>query len=75
MLLFRFGNNVIAAAGYNAQCELMEIEFVNDGQVWQYFDVPEEVWYQFKYNTAPDCFFNNFIKGNYVEKRVLLDVV
>ena len=67
----RFGSMAIASAGYNAQCELMEIEFVQDGQVWQYSGVPEEVWYRFKFEPSPDSFFHNFIKGRFLEKRLL----
>ena len=67
----KFGGSVVASAGYDAQCELLEIEFTGDGQIWQYSEVAEEIWYQFKCEARPDYFFHNYIKGNYIEKQIL----
>lgn len=67
----RFGNIVIASAGYDAQCKLLEIEFCHDGQIWQYFDVPEDIWYRFKYEGNPESFFHRYIKGCYAEQRIM----
>nr|WP_318683626.1 KTSC domain-containing protein [uncultured Acetatifactor sp.] len=61
----------IESAGYDAQCELLEVRFLCDGQVWQYTGVPEEVWYSFKGEAAPDMFFHKHIKGCFDEKRIL----
>lgn len=72
MSRYRFGTEAIASAGYDAQCALLEIEFVRDGQVWQYLEVPEEIWYRFRCEPTPDSFFHSYIKGHYIEKRVLL---
>lgn len=68
---YQFRGLLIVSAGYNAQCELLEIEFGHDKHVWQYLDVPEDIWYQFKYDTSPDCFFHKFIKGQYTERRMI----
>ncbi len=67
----KFGGSAIASAGYDAQCGLLEIEFAYDGQVWQYMEVPEELWYRFKSVPWTDGFFRNFIQGCYDEKRIL----
>ncbi len=67
----RFGGAAIAAAGYDAQCALLEIEFTQGGQIWQYVDVPEETWYRFRSEEGPDMFFHRHIKGYYDEKRIL----
>ena len=37
MMLYRFGCREIEAAGYDAQCELLKIKFVCDGEIWQYY--------------------------------------
>lgn len=66
----RFGGVSIAAAGYDAQCMMLEVEFAQDGQIWQYFEVPEELWYTFKRVPSPDDFFHSHIKGSYEERRV-----
>lgn len=67
----KFPSKVIASAGYDAQCELLEIEFGCDGQIWQYLEVPEDIWYRFKFGVNPEQFFHRYIKGCYVEQRVL----
>ncbi len=64
---YYFGGSTIATAGYDAQCAILEIEFIMGGQVWQYNDVPEDVWYQFKKEEVPEHFFHKKIKGNYLE--------
>lgn len=70
MLRCRFGGTLIAAAGYDAQRAVLEIEFVQGGQVLQYYNVPEEIWYRFKNVDVPDLFFHRSIKGCYEEKRL-----
>lgn len=67
----KFPGAVIASAGYDAQCEVLEIEFSQDGQIWHYFSVPEDIWYRFKCGVNPELFFHRYIKGCYIEKRVL----
>lgn len=68
---YQFKDLLIVSAGYNAQCELLEIEFGREGQVWQYMDVPEDVWYRFKVDINPESFFHRFIKGQYTERRMI----
>lgn len=63
----KFASMIIASASYDAQCELLEIEFGYDGQIWQYFDVPEDIWYRFKGEERPELFFHKYIKGCYPE--------
>lgn len=69
----KFGGTLIATAGYDAQCALLEVEFVQGGQVWQYFNVPEEIWYRFKNVEVPDVFFHRSIKGCYEEKLLAIN--
>lgn len=68
---YQFKGLLIVSAGYNAQCELLEIEFGCDKQIWQYLNVPEAIWYRFKYSVDPDGFFHKFIKGQYTEQRMV----
>ena len=68
MRRFWFGSPLIASAGYNAQCELLEVEFVQNGKILQYANVPEEIWYQFRQERCPEAFFHKYIKGFYREK-------
>lgn len=74
MVRCKFADLTIASAGYDAQYAVLEVEFARDGQIWQYQGVPEEIWYRFRKEAVPDNFFHVFIKGRYVEKRILPDV-
>ena len=65
-----FGNTIIASAGYNARYALLEIEFSSGGKVVQYMNVPEEIWYRFRYEARPEIFFHRCKKGCYKEKTV-----
>ena len=70
----KFGNLLIATAGYDAQCELLEIEFGFDGEIRQYLSVPEDIWYCFKSDTNPEAFFHRYIKGQYAERQIISEV-
>ena len=37
---------MIKSAGYDAQQQMLEIEFANNGQIWQFDNVPEDIWYR-----------------------------
>ncbi len=60
----------IASAGYDALCGILELEFLNDGQIWQFFDVPESVWYTFRKSEAVWAFYNTNIIGIYKARRI-----
>jgi hypothetical protein len=47
----------------------LEVEF-NSGAVWQYFDVPESVYYEMKTTSSCGKFFHANIKGQYAESQV-----
>lgn len=66
----RIGTIVINSMGYDAQCEILEIEFRIDGQVWRYSDVPEHVWYTFRNAFSIDLYYFQDISGRYSEKLI-----
>lgn len=68
---YTFGSLLIATAGYDAQCELLEIEFGYDGEIRQYLRVPEDLWYRFKTDINPEGFFHRYIKGQYAERQMI----
>lgn len=43
-----WANPMIKSAGYDAQQQMLEIEFANNGQIWQFDNVPEDIWYRFR---------------------------
>ena len=49
---------MIKSAGYDAQQQMLEIEFANNGQIWQFDNVPEDIWYRFRSHHLPELFFH-----------------
>ena len=47
----------------------LEIEF-KSGAIWQYFDVPENVYYEMRSAGSCGKFFHAHIKGQYPESQV-----
>jgi hypothetical protein len=62
-------SSMILSIGYDASTATLEIEF-NSGAVWQYFDFPESVWYEFEASDSQGKFFHREIKNQYVESQV-----
>lgn len=56
--------------GYDPQRALLEVKLVNDTQVRQYRNVPEDIWYSLRENRYPDIYFRRHICGHYVETAV-----
>ena len=60
----------IASAGYDALYAILELEFIPDGQVWQFYDVPEQVWYAWRNTESCISFFHTNIAGKYRAKQI-----
>lgn len=63
-------SGVIEGIGYNPQCALLEVRLRKGGQVLQYVDVPEDVWYNFRKDHHPDVYYRRQICGRYPERRI-----
>jgi len=63
------GSSMIRSIGYDADNSTLEIEF-NSGSVWQYFDFPESLWYEFESSESQGTFFHREIKNQYSESQV-----
>ena len=59
----------IASLGYDSDTSTLEVEF-HSGAVWQYHDVPENVYYDMKNSESLGKFFNANIKRQYAESQV-----
>ena len=64
-------STMISSIGYDSASSTLEVEFKSNQQVWQYFDVPEYIWYEFESATSVGKYFNANIKGRYSENRIL----
>ena len=62
-------NSTLATSiDYDSQTSTLEIE-IKDGAVWQYYDVPENV-YNDMISGSIGKFFHSNIKGQYAESRI-----
>lgn len=63
-------STAITSIGYDSASSILEVEFKSSQQVWQYFDVPEYIWYEFESADSIGKYFTANIKGKYAESRV-----
>lgn len=54
---------------FGFESSTLEVEF-NSGTIWQYFDVPESVFYEMKAASSCGKFFHANIRGQYSESQV-----
>ena len=59
----------IKSIGFDESTSVLEVEF-NNCVVWQYYDVPEYIWYEFLNAEYKGKFFNANIKNAYNGQRV-----
>ena len=62
-------SSMIRSIGYDFDNQVLEVEF-NTGAVWQYYDFPEHLWYEFESSDSKGKFFHREIKNQYSESRV-----
>lgn len=62
-------SSLAASVGYDPNTSTLEIEFKSTGAVWQYYDVPEAVFYEM-INGSIGKYFHSNIKGQYAESQV-----
>ncbi len=67
MMYVNFFSALIEAAGYDAQCALLEVKLAADGRVCRYREVPEDIWYRFRENESPDAYYRRHICGCFPE--------
>jgi len=59
----------IASIGYDAKSQTLEIEFLNGG-VYQYFDVPNQIYEAMMNASSHGQYLAQNIKGNYRYSKV-----
>lgn len=59
----------IASIGYDSSSQTLEVEFLNGG-VYQYFDVPEQVYNDFMNASSHGQYLAQNIKGHYRYSKV-----
>lgn len=58
----------LASVGYEPSAYTMEIEF-KDGRVYQYFDVPQNVYQDLIGAPSPGQYFHQYVRGTYAFAR------
>jgi hypothetical protein len=62
-------SSMIRSFDFDNSTSILEVEF-NNGAVWQYYDVPESVYYEMKSASSFGKFFHTNIKGQFRENRI-----
>lgn len=63
-------SSIITSIGYDSSTSTLEIEFKKGGAIWQYFDVPENRYYEMMGSDSKGKYFLANIKNQYTELRV-----
>ena len=63
-------SSMIASIGYDQSSGTVEIEFRSNGQVWQYYDVPEITYNEVRMAGSLGKSFLTMVKNHYKEARV-----
>ena len=65
----RVSSSNIRSIGYNAQDEILEVEFVNGG-IYQYFGVPQKLHERFMAASSKGKFFSSHIRDKFKTKKI-----
>lgn len=60
----------IAYAEYDVMYGVLEVKFRQNGQIWQFYDVPETVWYGFCKSGGLRAYINTNIIGMYPARKM-----
>jgi hypothetical protein len=63
------GSSVLAAAGYDADHQVLELAFAN-GRIYRYAHVPELVYRRLLRAPSAGVYFNTEIRDHYASRRV-----
>lgn len=63
-------SSAIVSIGYDQSSSIVEIEFRSNGQVWQYYDVPEITYNEVRAAGSLGKAFNEVIKNHFRGVRV-----
>ena len=69
MQRYSVASSNIAAVGYDAATETLEVQFLN-GSIYQYYNVPENMYDQLIKEGSKGRFLNAYIKNAYPYSRV-----
>lgn len=63
-------SSALTSIGYDPKRKVLELEFRDNGAVWQYFELPPSVYNKFIHARSLGNYFVTKIKGKYPEEPV-----
>ena len=63
-------SSLIRSVGYDVASSILEVEFLESGRVYDYFDVPHSVNDELMSAESLGAYFNEFIKDLYAFEQV-----
>lgn len=63
-------SSMILSIGYDSNTSTLEVEFKSNGAIWQYYDVSENIYYEFIGSGSVGKYFLQNIRGQYSESQV-----
>ncbi|HWD90069.1 MAG TPA: KTSC domain-containing protein [Mucilaginibacter sp.] len=66
----RVNSTALQSVGYDPERKVLELEFRDNGAVWQYFKLPPAVYDKFIHAESLGNYFVTRIKGKYPEEQV-----
>jgi hypothetical protein len=63
-------SSALESVGYDPDKKILELEFMDNGGVWQYYQLPTTVYKKFRNSESLGRYFVKKIKGKYPEKKV-----
>ncbi|AYL97191.1 KTSC domain-containing protein [Mucilaginibacter celer] len=66
----RVQSSALSSVGYDPESRILELEFKESGDVWQYFGFPLATYKRFIESASLGHFFSKSIKGRYPELKV-----
>ena len=63
-------SSALESVGYDPEKKILELEFRDNGDVWQYFRLPASVYNKFIHADSLGNYFVTKIKGKYREMKV-----
>jgi hypothetical protein len=66
----RVQSAALQSVGYDAKAKILELEFRDNGDVWQYIGVKPSVYKKFISSASLGNFFVTKVKGKYPEQKI-----
>jgi len=63
-------SSALNSLGYDPSAKILEVEFRDSGDIWQYFGFPVTAYQRFIHSDSLGNYFATKIKGKYPELRV-----